>query len=203
MPTGYTAAVGDGEVTDFAVFAKRCARAFGALMSMRDAPEDAPIPPVFEPDTRLADKHIEEAKRTLTEAASRTEAQWLVEAAEVDQKILTHWRESEAKRLLVANRYQSMLDKVRAWNPPTDEHVGLKEFMIEQLEKSILFDCSPSDFNPEPYGDNWHRLRDETIERAAKELAHYEKSRQEEIDRAAGRTKWVQDLFTSLESVDA
>ena len=35
MPTGYTAAVCSGEITEIKDFALSCARAFGALITMR------------------------------------------------------------------------------------------------------------------------------------------------------------------------
>lgn len=38
MPTGYTAPVVDGEVTELKEFVWRCARAFGALVYLRDDP---------------------------------------------------------------------------------------------------------------------------------------------------------------------
>src|SRR5690348_5408929 len=38
MPTGYTAEVAEGKVTDFRTFALRCARAFGATIMQRDDP---------------------------------------------------------------------------------------------------------------------------------------------------------------------
>jgi hypothetical protein len=49
MPTGYTAPIADGMT--FEQFALGCARAFGALVTMRDEPSDAPIPERLEPDT--------------------------------------------------------------------------------------------------------------------------------------------------------
>jgi hypothetical protein len=52
MPTGYTAAVADGTITEFPDFAMQCARAFGTLVLMRDEPQDAAIPEKFEPAGR-------------------------------------------------------------------------------------------------------------------------------------------------------
>ncbi len=58
MPTGYTAAVQNGTVTRFADFAMNCARAFGALVELRDE-MDAPIPDTFKPSTH----HSESLKK--------------------------------------------------------------------------------------------------------------------------------------------
>jgi hypothetical protein len=48
MPTGYTAKLYDGD-QKFQDFAMECARAFGALIEMRDEPMNAKIPETFEP----------------------------------------------------------------------------------------------------------------------------------------------------------
>ena len=62
MPTGYTAAIKDG--ISFNEYALSCARAFGALIMMRDEPADAPIPDEFKPSDYHF-KKIEEAKAEL------------------------------------------------------------------------------------------------------------------------------------------
>lgn len=51
MPTGYTAPIYEGKQITFPEFAMQCARAFGALIDMRDDPMDSPIPDAFVPDT--------------------------------------------------------------------------------------------------------------------------------------------------------
>lgn len=51
MATGYTHPVAEGTVTDFATFALDCARAFGALITIRDDPPGTPIPDEFTPST--------------------------------------------------------------------------------------------------------------------------------------------------------
>ena len=72
MPTGYTAAVKDG--ITFEQFAWSCARAFGALIDMRDSPTGAPIPQRFEPsqynavEAEKASAEIERLKREHAES---------------------------------------------------------------------------------------------------------------------------------------
>lgn len=58
MPTGYTNRIQNGEITEFKDFALACARAFGALISMRDDALDAPMPAEILPDTKYHDDHI-------------------------------------------------------------------------------------------------------------------------------------------------
>jgi len=49
MASGYVHKMLDDK-QDFRTFAMSCARAFGALITMRDEPADAPIPDEFKPD---------------------------------------------------------------------------------------------------------------------------------------------------------
>ena len=51
MPTGYTAILFDKPETSFRQYAYVCARAFGALVSMRDESLDVPLPVEIKPDS--------------------------------------------------------------------------------------------------------------------------------------------------------
>jgi hypothetical protein len=64
MPTGFTADICKGAEVSFEDFAMTCARAFGALYSMRDEPMDAPIPETFVASGYHADE-LEKAKARL------------------------------------------------------------------------------------------------------------------------------------------
>jgi hypothetical protein len=65
MPTGYTEGVSKGEITDFKVYALRCARAFGACVMLRDEPVTDEIPE-FEPSD-YHQKRLKEAQTQLAE----------------------------------------------------------------------------------------------------------------------------------------
>ena len=122
MPTGYTADVQDGKITEFSEFALQCARAFGALIMMRDEPMGATIPDEFKPDSyyikALADAREELAKvRALSLAECKEEAKKLYEkqVQERDDRLERHRVEGA--------RYRAMLAKVNAWQPPTPDHI--------------------------------------------------------------------------------
>ena len=87
MPTGYTLDLYDVKDITFEEFALRCARAFGALISMRDEPIDAPIPERFEPsDYHL--KELEKAKKRLKEVKKWNEETAEQEAVRAYQEAL-------------------------------------------------------------------------------------------------------------------
>jgi hypothetical protein len=107
-----------------------------------------------------------------------------------------------AKNQAIEERYRAMLTEVEAWEPPTADHVELKQFMLDQLTESIRFDCSwaPPAPGPAPAPAEWIADR---RRKALDELAHAAGDLAQEIQRAAGRTAWVKALRASLAEADA
>ena len=61
MPTGYTAMLTEEKEITFEDFALKCARAFGALIEMRDESLDAKIPEEF----KVTEYHTVELNRAI------------------------------------------------------------------------------------------------------------------------------------------
>lgn len=196
MPTGYTADVKDGTLTDFATFAMRCARAFGALIDMRDDAMDAPIPTEFK-SSSYHQEELAEARAELARLKRMTTLRADIEASKAHTAAMADWNRMGTARKKTRERYESMLARVRAWQPPSAEHAELKRFMESQLTESIQFDCGDTvDWKPKPMnGAAWLAQR---IERAEKDVAYHEKALAEETKRAADRSRWVQQLRDSL-----
>lgn len=192
MPTGYTAAVQDGSVTEFPEFAMQCARAFGALVTMRDEPSDAQIPDEFTP----SDYH-QNAIATAKAMNAMTPIECNDAAQEAFDELVASRKKRQAERLEQMARYTAMRSKVGAWAPPTPDHDQLREFMLDQLDSSIKFDCSGYDEQPPVLqtGPEWHAASKTQVLR---DIKYHEKAHAEEVDRASGRTKWVQALRASL-----
>lgn len=196
MPTGYTADVQSGKITEFNDFALQCARAFGACIMMRDEPADAPIPDEFLPSDYAA-KMAEEARERLAKLAAMTPAQAEDEAQQDYKEKSRRKREYEAEQAEHKRRYAAMIAKVTAWTPPTPDHTEMKSFMLQQLNESIRFDCGGSYWEKvEPIsGPEW--LARETAE-AKRMVASCEEDDRKERERAAKRTAWVKALRASL-----
>jgi len=196
MPTGYTAKIADG--ISFGEFVMSCARAFGACITMRDDPSDAPIPDEFKP----SDYHLNKMKDInlqLDNVDNMTDEQAAVEAlkefrAELSRVLRIISEKDELKR-----KYEAMLESVESWKPPTADHIELKNFMVKQLKDSIKFDCDASYLNPEETerinGGQWRRKKQTEL---IKSFMYHEKEYEAEIRRAETRTKWVRDLRKSL-----
>jgi hypothetical protein len=197
MPTGYTHSVQDGTITELPDFALSCARAFGALIMMRDDPADAPIPEAFEPSDYHT-KALEECRAKVDSLSAMSEADIVSAAAAHHDAALRRWVERNEERAVTKRRYEKMLERVRAWTPPTDDHNGLKKFMVEQLEQSIDWDCKT--YNDEPKAlppKEWHAKE---LAEAHRSIAHHAKEQAEEIERARNRSQWIADLRASLPS---
>lgn len=197
MPTGYTADI--TKDTTLEEFAMKCARAFGALILMRDDPQDAEIPE-FKPSD-WHEKELAKATARIAELTSMTASQCDAEAdkawsASAKGRIRSK-AESDKKRAA----YQAVLARVQAWTPPTPEHEGLKTFMAKQLAESIEFDCIDDAtvdlFNPlaPVTGAEW---RENEMKQAKQSVVYHANENAKEIARAKQRNKWVRDLRDSL-----
>ena len=198
MPTGYTAAIGEG--ITFKNFIMQCARAFGACIEMRDDPADKPIPDEFKPSD-YSERQLAEANNRVAKLKAMTDAECAKEAKSEYEKSVKHHRDGIAKDAALKSKYEAMLAEVEAWTPPSNDHVGLKTFMRDQITESIRFDC----------GGNYHQdalkqlrvmtgkeWRQSEIAKALKDISYHSKAQSEENERAASRTQWVRQLRESI-----
>ena len=199
MPTGYTEDLYMGKEVTFEQFAMKCARAFGALITMREEPLDAPIPEEFEPDNYHLEE-LEKARQRLAEVESWSEEQAELEAEKAYQEAVRKRNGTIAKNARIRERYEKMLAQVRTWIPPTPDHEELKRFMVEQLQKSIEYDCS---YVPdEPKRLSGAEYKQQQIAEARWEVEYHTKEYEEEVKRVQKRNEWLRALRESLRQHD-
>lgn len=202
MATGYTGCIKDGSIT-FKQFALRCSRAFGALVTMRDDPMSDEIPDEIKPTNTYYEEKLKEQKAYLEELESMSDVEANQQARlEFDERQnYNKTRIAEIKDLEA--KYKKMADEVSAWKPPTNDHLGLKSFMLEQLYTSLDFDCSPRlidmyeealDVQVKP-GKEW---KQDEIVKCMKDIAYYTEKHAKEIERCNKATNWIQALKKSL-----
>lgn len=199
MPTGYTADVADGKITDLRSFATLCARGMGALVMMRDEPWDAPIPERFEPSGYNAEKLAEaKAERDRLYAMSDAEAEASAKAeyaAKVDAKA-KYLADKRERR----SRYEGMIAQVEPWQRAPE---GLKEFMLDQLRSGMNFDCPPDErYFDEPElltGPEWLKKR---LAKVQRDIEYHATEDAKERVRTDGRNAWIAQLRASLAEID-
>jgi hypothetical protein len=189
MTTGYTSIIEERDVT-FAEFAKRCVRAMGAAIHMRDDPLDKLLTLPEVPEVQGVDKLQRELDAV--QAWSVDERQAKTSQHNADQRAIhqTRIREYNAAKA----RYQSLIAETRAWMPPTAGHQGLKDFMLEQLKSSMDWLMEPTE-PPPMFGDDYQV---KVILDLRRQIANTKQYRQQEAERTAERRKYLTDLLASL-----
>ena len=194
MPTGYTDNIYSGKPVSFRQFALGCARAFGALIEMRDAPQDAPIKLNEVSDYSL--KTVEKAKLKLAGLAAIT-SETAEKNAEAEYKVkLQTYQKQQIEQANLKARYEAMLKEVEQWNPPTPEHKGLHQLMSEQLISSISYDACFTQTPPvRDTGKQWLTAQ---IASSKQVVDIYTKAYAEEVELTENRNRWITDLLDSL-----
>ena len=200
MSIGYTAQLTENPNMPFSAFAMLCARAFGAMVDMRDEPLGAKVPTEIKP----SDYH----QKALRSAAGRkgrfkqlTSAQRRALANESMLSSVRSCVKSMENNAETEKTYRNMLAQVLAWVPPTTEHEGLKKFMIEQITSSLKFDCE-TDY----YQSSLNRIAHQTPKEWVKtrkthldaDIQYHREEHQKEVARCRERTDWIQTLMGSL-----
>ncbi|MDY3551456.1 hypothetical protein R5W24_000532 [Gemmata sp. JC717] len=167
---------------------------------MRDEPADAPIPGAFAP-TKYHKDRITDTERELAELETMAPEVAKARAAEEHEAAKQRNAERKTKVAEIRRKYESMLDQVRAWEPPSTDHDNLKQFMIDQLRQSIDFDCREYQ-EPLPTLDGAVWLA-EKRERVLRDLGYHHQEHGKELERVEQRNRWVRQLRESVPVVAA
>jgi len=191
MPTGYTAIIEDGNPT-FKEYALGCARAFGALIHMRDDDLSVEIRPRVA-DTTYEEKRLKEVTADLAALEKMTPEALEVYVADLNRKAIKEWEQRALEKADIQAKYDKMKAQVLAWEPPTPEHQNLKKFMLEQIQISLPY---PTSSRPKPISAREYRTSQTAY--MMERIADLVKSIQATKDRAEQSNKWVKDLVESL-----
>lgn len=195
MPTGYTHTIEEG--IQFNDFVLNCARALGYLVSMRDEPMSKPIPDEIKAESYHLDR-LNEAKAKLEALKSLSKVVCVRRAKAEYEKEKASNAGVIANHAVLRLKYKNMLKQVKAWTPPTENHVSLKKFMLEQIETSLELDC-----NDERYLKPVKQLTGETwkakqIASAKNDIEYHTKEYAQDVKQAKDATEWIKALKDSL-----
>ena len=206
MPTGYTAYIEDGDITTGKDFLMLCSRAFGVAIDVRDEPLSVPTPTHFDPDSYYKKRYEDSVKEL--QAIKNMSA---IEAR--DHMRAEHTSKVDrAKRQLkmmedINKKYENVRRQVEAWVPPSDEHKGIKEFALKQIDMCVytpmMFDAyrdaitselDESDEAVQKYMGELIKLSEDDVKRAKERC-------EAEVERAKQRTLFMQAFIESLENM--
>lgn len=185
------------EGQSFPDFVMLCARAMGACILMRDDPLDAKIPKRFEPSDYHT-KRIKEARAELTRLRGMNNREKIAYGQAQKKADIKRNEEWLAKEIEQNKRLCGMEQRVIAWNPPTPDHTGLKKFMLEQLNisKNSLdyIEKSLAEAKAKAPMDYYAAA----VKQAERDIEYNTEEHGKEVERANGRTQWVEQLRKSI-----
>lgn len=208
MATAYTWEVAEGKCTSAREFILQCARGIGYFYRFRDNTEeirlDADPNEIFPDDSyylRELPKQRGRLRERLRELETATPEQVSALARAEFEAAERRFQEAQAERTVKRQRYEVVLEKVRAWQDPTPEHRDLKRLCVGQLEDSIKHDCEgawfgpdPADYEPGPWLKAKIQYLDDSITSNERNVA-------EEKRRTAAARTYLGELLRSLEGL--
>lgn len=204
MPTGYTSKIADG--IDFKTFAMDCAMAFGACITLRDEPGGGDkIPEKFEPDPYYLNR-LNAAKRDLETFEEKYTDEYCIRMIEIEHRErLESNNIHNEKSAELEKKYRNMLASVNNWQPPTKDHVGLKNFMIQQITDSIKWDCNyyaeaedEKKIITKPSKEEINNWRQNKLNSIQRDVRYYKEEYNKECERIRKNNEWIADLRKSL-----
>lgn len=141
MPTGYTADLLEGKI-DTKEYAHLCLRAMGVSIRQRDEPLSAATKKIEVDDYYI--RNVEEAKKEINRIENLSDEEIQNSFFDYAEKAKKRNIETIEKRKIQEKNLRESLKKINSLVFPTSEFSEYKKFMIEQIEKTIDFDCGYS-----------------------------------------------------------
>lgn len=196
MPTGYTADIANGKITDFTEYALQCARNFGACITLRDEPMSSEIPE-FEPSDYNA-KALDKAEKDLLKFLTMKESQRRELHEAEHAKHIEEAEQGIADKVERRQRYESMLAKAKSFKSPSPDHDNYAKFIVNQLEESIEWDCGTSYYDELKQPIMFETWQSNRIKDLRRDIEYHRKAHREEVERTESRNRWVQQLKEAL-----
>lgn len=204
MPTGYTAGILDGTITTFEQFALQCSRAFGATIHMRDESLDTPYEPRTPSEYYFTS--LQSQRKELEKMKTISDEEIVQEYESLLRESLEYHEEKLEKTKSNLKKLNSLLEAAKSWTPPTEEHDGIREYMIDQLELTIKADGDLSYHVDEiiqakkeiEEGIDPQVYRKERIKGIEDRISYYEIEHQKELERCKQSNRWMESLLESI-----
>lgn len=195
MPTGYSAPILDG--ITFEEYAMNCARAFGSYISLRDELDHVQMPKEFNEKDSYSVRRLKETEEEYKEFMQMSDKEIQKVIDENYKNTIEYNKKSLAEDKKNRETYISMKNKVEAWSPPTEEHLNLKGFMLQQIDISLP-ETDMSDYYIDPVKLNIKDWKTQEKENYLKDMLHYTEKINEEKKKFESNIKWIKDLRDSL-----
>lgn len=203
MPTGYTVGIEDGRITTGKDFLRLCTRAFGVAIDLKDEPLSVPTPIQVKPDTYFKDR-LEEEKANLEKYKRMSFDEAKAEMLRSYADRVDMYRRMAEGSIERNKKYAKVRAEVKAWIPPTEKHLNLKKFALEQIDMCIDKQENIDEWLQkanEKIDDSDEAVENfivEQIEYCCKSIKRAEENWNSELKRVADRNSWMEEFLGSL-----
>ncbi len=95
-------------------------------------------------------------------------------------------------------KYNAMLTKVESWTPPTEQHQGLKDFLVQNLLEAVS-SCDVAFYErTKPFHQTGEGWRQAEIKRLQGLVEHHDREYAAELKRVEEQNAWLTLLHESL-----
>lgn len=202
MPNFYATNVAEGRIIDFSTFVWMCAREFSPFEIDREnnrpfgwIPSKEDIAEIVGEDNTKLQLQIETTINLLEEMKNRSDVEWekyrqQEEKAEKDQYLI---KQQEAKTK--QQRCEAMLQLVKKWRLPSQDHLNLKNFMITSLEDAIIFYEHPP---PKVQYISTEEYKEKILQYEQDYLNKCLSLRSQRMFSAKAKRRWIEALLKSV-----
>lgn len=199
MPTGYTAGIENGKIKTFKDFALLCSRAY--ISHMRDEDLDTPYYP--KTPSIYYKESLEEAKQQLEVTKNLTDEEVRITALDIMDDTCARYKGYIDKADAFRKKLEAILVDAENYVPPTNKHIHIKEFMIQQLKSTIKHDGSPLLWASELLKVENPTLDVEAekaklIQESEEKLIRAQENYDNDIKLVKDHNKWYDDFVASL-----
>lgn len=196
MPTAYTQGIVDGKL-NFEQFLLLCCRNFGACIEMRDNSLDAPIPEKFEPSDYHV-KSLAQSEAELTRLLEMNNEERIAFGEQKQRESIESYELGLASRRLENGRLAAIREEAEQWEPPTKEHNGLKDFMLQQIDCSMNNESFWLRGIEEAKAQSPMNFYAKAVKDAEFRIEYDRKAIKDEKALATGRTEWIKAVRDSI-----
>lgn len=191
MPTSITARLHDDKEDSLKDFLLRCAAECNPSRKMRDGGIQE-----VTPDTSYHEQALSKAEQKLRELKhmSLQEAEmYTIKAHNAAVSLYMQYKEDKEQ---LQKRYEDMLTKVEAWEPPSEQHEMVKVYAMKQLKTSIEHDCRVT--FPMPVKQTAKDYIAEEKASYEKDVHYYKEAIEKEIASTTAENSWNETLLKSF-----
>lgn len=175
-----------------------CARAFGALVTLRDSPEQE-IPEELPRET-YHEKAYAESAAEFTRLSNLTPEERASLGISLKADAVANAEKNLAEERTDLEKISMVLEQAKAWDAPPN-HTKLKEFMIEQLTTSMPNVAYYEDLLTQCQNTTPDQFFEKHVGEAEWSVNYHANGQKEDDLRRDDRNTWIRELRESLAGV--